>query len=297
MKTLIVLICLLLPSMAWAKLNVFACEPEWASLTQQLGGERVNVYSATTAQQDPHHVEARPSLIAKIRNADLVVCSGAELETGWLPLLLRRSGNPAVQTRQPGYFEAAMQVERLEIPKALDRSMGDVHGAGSPHVHLDPNRLHTIAEKLSQRLALIDEANAAAYQAQWQEFSQQWRRKISQWEQQAIKLSGKKVVVYHQDWVYLNHWLGIQRVATIEPRPGVPPSAADQKRLLEQLQTQPADAIVIAAYQNDKAARWLADKTGLPVIQLPYTVGGDEQSTDLTALMDRTVTLLNGIQW
>ena len=140
MRLLIVFVLLLAPASSFAKLQIFACEPEWAALSAALAGDQADIFTATTALQDPHHIEARPSLIARMRNADLVVCSGAELETGWLPLLLRASANPKVQLNQPGYFEAAMQVERLDIPVQLDRSAGDVHSQGNPHVHLDPHR-------------------------------------------------------------------------------------------------------------------------------------------------------------
>jgi zinc/manganese transport system substrate-binding protein len=134
---------------ARAALNVFACEPEWAALAKEIGGQRVAVASATTAQQDPHHVEARPSLIAHMRRADLLVCTGAELETGWLPVLLARSGNAKVQPGKPGYFEAAAFVELLDVPTTVDRSHGDIHAAGNPHVHTDPRRLAIIAERLA----------------------------------------------------------------------------------------------------------------------------------------------------
>src|SRR3954469_2670746 len=131
---------------AHANLNVFACEPEWAALAREIGGDKVSVYSATTARQDPHHIEARPSLIARIRSADLVVCSGSQLEIGWLPLLLSQSGNGRIQAGTPGYLEAAPLVPRLEVPKSLDRSLGDVHPGGNPHVHLDPRNIARVAE-------------------------------------------------------------------------------------------------------------------------------------------------------
>ena len=179
-----------------AKVQVFACEPEWKSLVEALGGDQVQAYSATTAFQDPHHIEARPSLIAKTRRADLLVCTGAELEIGWLPLLLRQSGNARIQENQPGFFLAADQVERIQVPTELDRSQGDVHAAGNPHVHWDPYRLLSIAEALSQRLQLIDPAHAAEYQRHLDHFSATWTQRIQVWEAQAAPLRGKKVIVY-----------------------------------------------------------------------------------------------------
>src|SRR3954451_8689192 len=133
MKTLLLL--LLAPLQAYAALNILACEPEWGSLAKELGGDKVNVYTAITAMQDPHRVEARPSLMARARNADLLICTGAQLEIGWGPLLQTQSGNAKIQNGQPGYFEAASAVSLIERPSSVDRSQGDVHPAGNPHLH------------------------------------------------------------------------------------------------------------------------------------------------------------------
>ena len=161
---------LIMATPAMAALNVFACEPEWASLVKELGGERVKAYSATTAFQDPHHIQARPSLIAKVRRADLLVCSGAELEVGWLPLLQRQASNAKVLPNSLGYFEASAVVERLDIPVKVDRSMGDVHAAGNPHVHLDPRRIQTISKALKHRLTQIDPEGKDQYQQRYENF-------------------------------------------------------------------------------------------------------------------------------
>src|SRR5213594_517622 len=150
---------------AAAALNVFACEPEWGALAQELGGEKVSIYFATTALQDPHRVEARPSLIARIRSSDLLICSGSELEIGWIPLLLTQSGNPKIQLGSPGYFEASQYVVRLEIPKVLDRALGDLHPGGNPHVHTDPRSIARIAPVLMERMAQLDPANAESYRS------------------------------------------------------------------------------------------------------------------------------------
>src|SRR6185436_1093293 len=148
---------------AFAIVNVFACEPEWSALAQELGGDKVSAFSATTAQQDPHRIEARPSLIARMRNADLAICSGSDLEVGWLPLLLAQSGNNRVQPGSPGYVEASRYVTRLEIPRVIDRALGDIHPGGNPHVHLDPRNMPKVGEAVSERLAQIDRANAGYY--------------------------------------------------------------------------------------------------------------------------------------
>src|SRR5438874_12473720 len=152
-KLVLAAFAIALAAPAMAALNVFTCEPEWASLAQELGGEKVSVFTATTAQQDAHRVEARPSLIARFRNADVLICSGSELEIGWLPLLFTQSGNDRIRPGAPGYIEASQYVVRLEVPKVIDRALGDIHPQGNPHVHLDPRNIAKIAEVLTARFA------------------------------------------------------------------------------------------------------------------------------------------------
>ena len=285
---------------AMAALNVFACEPEWASLANELGGERVKTISATTAYQDPHHIEARPSLISKVRRADLLICSGSELEIGWLPLLQRRASNAKVLPNTPGYFEASAMVERLDIPKdidhALDRSMGDVHVAGNPHVHLDPRRIQKIAKALQLRLSEIDPEGKAYYQQRYKIFTQRWQQAIQKWEQQAKTLKGARMVVHHRDWVYLFDWLGIEIAGALEPKPGLPTTASHLTLLKQTLKAKPAKMIVHTTYQNPRGAKRLSQLTGIPVVQLPYTVGGAEDVKDLFSLFDVTLQKLTAVQ-
>src|SRR5512135_421088 len=184
------LFLLLLAGNAHAALNVFACEPEWAALTQQLAGDKVSVYTATGALQDPHQVQARPSLIAKARRAQLLVCTGAELEIGWLPVVLRESANSSIQPGSPGNFEAAKYVSMLEVPTRLDRAEGDVHAQGNPHIQTDARNFLPIAAALGKRLGELDPSNAAYYRQRLDDFTQQWRSAIAKWEQQAAPLRG-----------------------------------------------------------------------------------------------------------
>ncbi len=277
---------------AHATLNIFACEPEWAALAKELGGDNVDVFAATTAQQDPHHIDARPSLIAKLRRADLLVCTGSDLEVGWLPQLLRQAGNDKVQPGMSGYFAASEVVERLEIPQSVDRSQGDVHAAGNPHVHLDPRRVLTIAEAFGAQLAAVDPANAKLISARTADFSARWKQAIARWEDQAKALKGIKVVTHHRDLIYLFDWLGIDEVATLESKPGIPPSATHLATLKAQLAKQPARMIVRSGYQDPKPSLWLAEQSKLPAIVLPYTVGGDDQAKDLFGLFDATIARL-----
>jgi zinc/manganese transport system substrate-binding protein len=287
---------LLITPAAFSKVDVFACEPEWKSLVEAIGGELVKVYSATTAFQDPHHIEARPSLIAKTRQADLLVCTGADLEIGWLPLLLRQSGNSVIQESELGFFLAASQVERIEVPTELDRSQGDVHAAGNPHVHWDPYRLINIAEALSKRLQAIDPDNKAHYEQRLERFVADWRASITRWEQQADVLRGKRVIVYHKNWSYLLKWLQVDVVGDLEPKPGIPPTSAHLANLLSKMRSNKPDFILMANYQNDKGAQWLSEKTNVPVLRLPFTVGGSEQASNLDALYNEVLSTLVSMQ-
>jgi zinc/manganese transport system substrate-binding protein len=289
MKRLLASLILWLPLAAHAAFNVFACEPEWAALAKEIGGDDVQVYSATTALQDPHRIEARPSLIAQMRRADLVVCTGAELEAGWLPVLLQNANNAAVQPGKPGYFEATRFVALLEKPARLDRAEGDVHAAGNPHIHTDPRNLLRVGEALAARLAELDPAHAAAHRARGQAFAARWQAAIAGWESRAAPLKGLPVAVQHKSFSYLLAWLGLSEVALLEPKPGVEPSLSHLARVAAQLQATPARAVLRAAYQSPRPADWLANRAGIPALALPYTVGGNARAGDLFGLFDDTL--------
>ena len=294
-RVLISMLMLAMATPVMAVLNVFACEPEWSSLASELGGERVKSYSATTAFQDPHHIEARPSLIAKVRRADLLICSGAELEVGWLPMLQRQAGNSNVLPGKPGYFEAAAMVQRLDIPVEIDRTMGDVHTSGNPHVHLDPSRLLIIAEALTTRLIEIDPNGLDVYQQHLNKFKQRWQQAMKQWRQQAEPLKGKRIVVHHRDWVYLFDWLGVEIAGALEPKPGLPTTAGHLVQLKQALAAKPAVMIVHTTYQNSRAAKRLSQMINIPAVELPYTVGGDENVKDLFDLFDVTINKMTSV--
>lgn len=281
---------------AQAAIKVLACEPEWGALVQELAGDKASVYVATTGLQDPHHIQARPSLVAAARTTDLLVCTGAELEVGWLPVLIRQSGNNAIQPGKPGNFAAADFVRKLEVPDRLDRADGDVHAAGNPHIQTDPRNIALVAGPLAKRLAEIDPANAATYQARATDFATRWSAAIARWEKQAAPLRGTPIVVQHKAFPYLEQWLGLVEVAALEPKPGIEPTSAHLSAVLAELQTRPAKMILRAAYNDGRGAEWLADRARLPVVVLPFTVGGDEQAKDLFSLFDDTVQrLLKGL--
>lgn len=285
MKSLLLLISILLLPAGASALEVFACEPEWASLVSELAGEDADVTIATTAFQDPHRLQAKPSLIAAIRKADLVVCTGADLEIGWLPLLLRRGGNPEI-------FMASDFVRKLEVPQVVSRSQGDIHPQGNPHVHLDPRNIRRVAVALTEQLAAMDTKNAVDYNARLADFQERWSDALASWEQRAMSLAGLEIATHHRSFSYLANWIGLDIVATIESKPGIPPSGAQLASLLERLSVNPPVAVIRTPYENEKPSLWLNKRLSVPAIQLPYTISGNAAVTDLFTLFDETLRIL-----
>lgn len=279
---------------SFAKFNIFTCEPEWSALAEEIGGNKIKAFSATHGKQDPHFIQARPSLIAKIRKADLLVCTGAELETGWLPLLLRKSGNKNIQPGKPGYFIATNYVDLLDIPQSIDRSLGDVHASGNPHIQGDPLRLAQVARQLSTTMQKLDSDNADFYQKNTDAFLVKWEAVIKIWKADAEILKGRKIIAQHKSWAYLTDWLGMETIAYLEPKPGVPPTADHLTKLLRITESEQPQMIIYAAFQNPKSAKWLEKRSNIPAIQLPFTIGGNKASDDLFGLFDSTIEQLLG---
>jgi len=290
-KSLRLLALLMFTSMlpAHAALKVLATTPDWGALTREIGGERVDVYVATTTLQDVHRVEAKPSLVARARSADLVVATGAELEVGWLPVLIQESGNSRIQPGAAGYFEAASALKLLEVPSKLDRAMGDIHPQGNPHVQLDPHNIAAVAHALTAKLSALEPAQTAYYAARGKDFDARWAEAIKRWETKAAPLKGESVVIMHRDQAYLCHWLGLNEVASIEPKPGVPPTASYLGQLVTKLTSAPPRLILLNAYNDAKPANWLSARVHAPAVVLPFSVGGSPEAKDLFGLFDDTI--------
>jgi zinc/manganese transport system substrate-binding protein len=291
-RSVFALLILLAALPANAALKVLATTTDWGALATELGGEQVNVYVATSALQDVHRVDAKPSLVARARTADLVIASGAELEIGWLPVLVQESGNRRIQPGSPGYFEATSVLTLMEKPERFDRSLGDIHPQGNPHVQLDPHNIAAIAKALTERLKQLDGAHAQDYQQRGQDFAARWQAAIQRWESQGAPLKGMRVVVMHNDQTYLCRWLGLQQAAAIEPKPGMPPTAGYLGQLVTKLKAEPPRVIMANAYNDPKAAKWLSQRVNAPVVVLPFSVGGTPEAKDLFGLFDDTLNRL-----
>jgi len=263
--------------------TVFACEPEWAALTRVLMPE-ASIHTATHSRQDPHHIEARPALIAQLRSADLAVCTGASLESGWLPTLQERAGNAKVQNGAQGMFFAASHVELVNPQPGAGGNpfAGDVHAEGNPHVHADPRNIVKIAEALSERMQKLAPSEAAQIQQRYAQFEAAWKQRIQEWKRRALPLHGQHVAAQHTAFGYLWEWLNIRQVADLEPKPGMAPTPGHLQRLLETVKPQPPFAVVISSYQDPRSARWLVGQLGEQVsfVILPATVE-DASATDV----------------
>ncbi len=269
---------------AQAALNVFACEPEWAYLVRALVPD-ADIHTATTAEQDPHYIEARPSLISAMRRADLAVCTGAALEAGWLPALISRASNRNVQPGKPGLFFASEQVRLHQPHDHVDRSMGDVHPEGDPHIHLDPDRVANVITALADRLSGMYPEQQSDFKRRLLQWQVAWNIQQARWRQSAKRLDNLEVVVQHTSFGYLLRWLGIESVADLEPKPGLPPSAGHLNEIMQQMKDQPADLILVASYQDQRPAKWLASQTGIPAVVVPGTVLGDQKPGSLGELI------------
>lgn len=273
---------------AQAALNVFACEPEWADLVRALAPD-ANIHTATSARQDPHYIEARPSLISAMRRADIAVCTGASLEAGWLPALISRAANGDIQPGKPGLFFAAEQVSLHQPHNHVDRSMGDVHPEGDPHIHLDPDRLPVIVDALADRLVAVAPADEHAVRLNQRQWQVRWKLESAQWRQAAENLEGLSVAVQHSTFSYLLRWLGVEAAIDLEPKPGLPPSASHLSDLLSDPALARVKLILIASYQGERPARWLASQTELPVEALPGTVNDQPETDSLAALISHII--------
>jgi len=277
-------------------LDVFTCEPEWAALVSELGGDRVDVYSATTGRQDVHAIQARPSLIARFRKADLVICTGASLEMGWLPVLFRQGGNPAVLPGKQGFLEAASYVPLLDKPVSLDRAQGELHPMGNPHIQLDPRNISLVGRAITERLTELDPPGAADYATKGDDFQARWQSAMAGWDTRGAALKGMAVITQHRGWIYLENWLGLDEVANLEPKPGIEPSTSHLASLLSVAESTHVSLIIRASYQSPRASEWLSEKTGIPAEALPNTVGSTDGVDNLFALFDVILDRLEAVK-
>jgi zinc/manganese transport system substrate-binding protein len=269
-------------------LNVFVCEPEWGALVRALAPD-ADMRSATHARQDPHHIEARPSLIAAMRRADMAVCTGASLESGWLPMLQQRSGNARVQKGAAGMVYAADHVSLIDPRPPGSPFDGDVHTEGNPHIHLDPRRILDVAAAVRDAIEAVEPVRRDQVRSRHATWEKDWRERISQWERRAAPLRGLRVAAQHTSYGYLWRWLGIEQVADLEPKPGMPPTPGHLQRVLDATKATPPRVVVVSTYQDPNPGHWLSQQLRIPLLQLPATVTEDAPTAELAGFFDHLI--------
>ena len=275
------------------KLSVVTSTTDMAALAQEVGGDRISVESVAKGYQDPHFVEAKPSFLLKLRNADLLISVGLELEIGWLPPLITQCGNPRIQVGSPGYLDASQFAEILDRPTGqITRAMGDVHPLGNPHYWLDPNNGRHIARGIAQKLGEMDPADSQYFQQRFQDFDQRLTAAQKNWDAQMAPYKGRKIVTYHTSWSNFAKHFGLQVVGYIEPRPGIPPTPAHTIEIIELMRRDNVKVVVVEPYFDLKTPNSIGAATGAKVIVLLPSVGGEKEVTDYFKLFDYDVNLL-----
>jgi zinc/manganese transport system substrate-binding protein len=275
------------------KLTVITSTTDLGSLAQEVGGDRISVESIAKGYQDPHFVEAKPSFLLKLRNADLLIAVGLELEIGWLPPLVTQSGNPKIQPGAGGYLDTSQFAEILEIPKGqITRAMGDVHPQGNPHYWLDPENGRRIAKGIADKLAQMDQTNASYYQQRYQDFDKRLTAAEKGWDAQMQPFAGRKVVTYHNSWPNFAKHFKLNVVGYVEPRPGIPPSPSHTLDLIQAMKRDNVKVILVEPYFDSKTPESIARATGGKVVTMLPSVGGEKDVTDYFKLFDYDINLV-----
>ncbi len=257
-------------------INIFTCEPEWALLAKEITQNKANITSGIYAKQNPHFIQAKPSLISNVKNANLLLCTGADLEIGWLPMLLEKSGNKGVSTLYLYNY-----VDMLDVlkPEEIDRKNGDVHAQGNPHIHLNPYNMLKIAFAIKEQLVKIDANNADFYNQNYDIFIKKFKNDIAKWEEKSKKIQNVNLVFHHKDFDYLAQWLKLNIVAYLEEKPGVEPSAKYLSSVVNKIKPLDVKLIVRAPYSSSSASIWVSEKTNINALELPYSLDFNEKNT------------------
>ena len=290
-KAVFVLIALFLwCTPAAAKLNVVATLPWIGSVTEAIGKDRINVTVLVKPSQDPHQIEAKPSMILAARNADLLIYNGLDLEIGYVPLLIESSRNQKIQPGHPGNLDCSQFIDVIERHQAVDRSMGDVHPLGNPHYHMSPANMARIVRGITRTLSELDPANSAFYAANLKSFEDRLKEKQKQWS--LIPVRGKRFVAYHKYFEYMAKEFGFELIGYVEEKPGIPPSAGYLERLVESMKRTKPDGILVTPYYGRREVEALSRMTGVKMIIVPHDVGSVPGATDWFSLMDTALQAL-----
>jgi zinc/manganese transport system substrate-binding protein len=278
---------------AWAELKVVTTIPDLAAITQEIGGNKVKVQSIAKGYQDPHFLEAKPSYMVQLNQADLLIYSGLQLEIGWLPLLIQGARNPAINLGAKGNLDTSSVIQVLEVPTSeVDRSMGDVHPEGNPHYFLDPRNGILVGREILNRLKLLSPKDSAYFENNFNGFRDRLTAQIADWEKRMAPFKGAQVVSYHKLFEYLMNWLGFSAIGYIEDRPGIPPTAKHLASIVDLMKEKGTKIILNGNYVDSKIAQLVADKSGAKLVILPASVGGEEGIDTYSKLFEQIVSKL-----
>src|SRR5437667_5043973 len=274
---------------AHAKLNVVSTLPDFGWLAREIGGDKVNVTILAKPTEDPHFVDARPSFVVSMRNADVLIDGGAELELGWLPPLLQNARNPKIEIGKPGRVQASQGIRLMNVPANVTRAAGDVHALGNPHFMSDPIIAKAVAQHIAQSFSAVDSANAATYDANYKKFEATINSKLQEWGAAMLPFKGQSVVAYHESWLYFAHRFGFNIAIFLEPKPGIPPSPSHLVEVIEKMKAAHVKAVLVEPYHNRKIAEKVAASTGAKVVDVAQFPGALPNTDSYVALLDGVV--------
>lgn len=279
-------------TVAHGKLNVVATLPDFGSLASEVGGDKISLSVLAKPTEDPHFVDARPSFVVALRNADVLIDGGAELEIGWLPPLLQNARNPKIELGQPGRVVASQGIRLMNVPTNVTRAAGDVHVLGNPHFTTDPIIAKAIAQHIAQAFSALDSANAAIYDANYKKFEAAINARLQQWGAAILPFKGQDVVAYHDSWPYFAHRFGVKIDIFLEPKPGIPPSPSHLAEVIAQMKAQHIKAIIVEPFHDRKIAEKVASATGAKVVDFAQFPGGLPGTDTYVKLIDKLVSSL-----
>lgn len=294
MKRIPIILCsiLLCAFTAHAKLNVVATLPDFGALAREVGGDKIDMVVLAKPTEDPHFVDARPSFVVSLRNADVLIDGGAELEIGWLPPLLQNARNPKIDVGKSGRVQASQGIRLMNVPTNVTRAAGDVHALGNPHFCVDPIIAKAIAQHIAQSFAAVDPPNAAFYEANYKKFESTINAKLQEWGATLQPFNGQHVAAYHDSWPYFAHRFGIKIDIFLEPKPGIPPSPSHLTEVIAQLKTQHVKAVIVEPYHDKRIAEKVASATGAKVVEFAQFPGGIPGTDNYVKLIDALVSRL-----
>ncbi len=288
-KNLFILLSFLCAISAQAKLKVVATLPDFGSLAHEVGGDKIDLVVLAKPTEDPHFVDARPSFVVSLRNADVLIDGGAELEIGWLPPLLQNARNPKIEVGKPGRVQASQGIRLMNVPTNVTRAAGDVHALGNPHFTVDPIIAKAIAQHIAQSFAAVDPPNAAFYDGNYKKFEALINAKLQGWGAIMQSYQGEHVAAYHDSWPYFAHRFGLTIDIFLEPKPGIPPSPSHLTEVIGQMKSYHVKAIIVEPYHDRRIAEKVARSTGATVVDFSQFPEGIPNSDSYVALIDQLV--------